>query len=136
MEKFAFRYRYNNRNLCEWKQLPGAEYVEYVYNDADQLTFSQDGNQRAGGKWTFYVYDNLNRLVQQGENSTKAVSASGVYLQNYYDDYSFVGTTGFTVYYPAGDNYGKGNLTGSVITVFGNNIKIHRHIITMRRDGA
>ena len=42
---------------------------------------------------TYYVYDDYDRLVQQGENTSKAVSASGVYLQNYYDNYDFVGDT-------------------------------------------
>ena len=77
---YIFQYKYDSRNRCVWKKAPGAEYVEYVYNDADQLTFSQDGNQRSNGKWTFYVYDKFNRLTQQGENTSKAVSASGVYL--------------------------------------------------------
>ena len=42
---------------------------------------------------TYYVYDDYDRLVQQGENTSKAVSESGVYLQNYYDNYDFVGDT-------------------------------------------
>ena len=92
---YAFQYKYDERNRCIWKKLPGAEYISYEYNDYDQLAFSQDGNQRAKGIWTFYVYDNLNRLVQQGENTSKSVSTSGVYLQNYYDNYSYVGSTHF-----------------------------------------
>ena len=64
---YAFQYRYNNRGLCIWKKLPGAEHILYEYDGADRLAFSQDGVQRTSGKWTFYVYDNLNRLVQQCE---------------------------------------------------------------------
>ena len=45
----------------------GAEHILYEYDGADRLVFSQDGVQRTSGKWTFYVYDNLNRLVQQGD---------------------------------------------------------------------
>ena len=124
---YAFQYRYDNRKRCVWKKLPGAEYIEYVYNDYDQLIFSQDGNQRTNGKWTFYVYDKFNRLTQQGENTTKAVSASGVYLQNYYDNYSYVGSTHFpsSGYNPEGAaSYSKGQLTGTVMSVFGSNEKI------------
>ena len=60
----------------------------------------------------------LNRLVQQGENTSKAVSASGVYLQNYYDNYSYMDSTHFP---SSGYNsegaaaYSKGQLTGKVI---------------------
>ena len=34
---YAFQYRYDNRNRCIWKKLPGAEYISYEYNDYDQL---------------------------------------------------------------------------------------------------
>ena len=124
---YAFQYRYDNRNRCIWKKLPGAEYISYEYNDYDQLTFSQDGNQRANGKWTFYVYDKFNRLTQQGENTSKAVSTSGVYLQNYYDNYSYMGSTNFpsSGYNPEGAAaYSKGMLTGKVVSVFGSTEKI------------
>ena len=83
---YAFQYRYDNRNHYIWKKLPGAEYISYEYDGVDRLVFSQDGVQRTSSKWTFYVYDNLNRLVQQGEHTSKSVSFSGVYLQNYYDN--------------------------------------------------
>ena len=127
LDKFAFQYKYDNRNRCIWKKLPGAEYISYEYNDYDQLAFSQDGNQRASGKWTFYVYDKFNRLTQQGENTSKAVSSTGVYLQNYYDDYSYMGTTHFpsSGYNPEGAAaYSKGQLTGTLVSVFGSNQKI------------
>ena len=124
---YAFQYRYNNRGLCIWKKLPGAEHILYEYDGADRLVFSQDGVQRTSGKWTFYVYDNLNRLVQQGENTSKAVSASGVYLQNYYDNYDFVGDVGFTDDRFVDDTSGhaKGSLTGTIMNVFGSSEKIY-----------
>ena len=126
---YAFQYRYNNRGLCIWKKLPGAEHILYEYDGADRLAFSQDGVQRTSGKWTFYVYDNLNRLVQQGENTSKAVSASSVYLQNYYDNY-----TSFREALPVSEHsqypddtsgYSKGSLTGTVMNVFGSGEKIY-----------
>ena len=118
---YAFQYKYDERNRCIWKKLPGAEYINYEYNDADQLTFSQNGNQRTTGKWTFYVYDNLNRLVQQGESSGKNTSGT-VMIRNYYDDYSFVGSSEFTGgYYIEGTVPADGLLTASVITTEGGN---------------
>ena len=55
------------------------------------------------------------------------VSASGVYLQNYYDNYSYMGSTHFpsSGYNPGGAAaYSKGQLTGTVMSVFGSNEKI------------
>ena len=83
---YAYYYEDDGRGRCTKKKLHGADHILYEYDSRNRITFSQDGNQRANGKLTFYVYDNLNRLVQQGENTSKAVSSSGVYLQNYYDN--------------------------------------------------
>lgn len=127
LNRYAYLYRYNERNLCVWKKLPGVEPVENVYDDHDRLVFSQNGNQRASGKWTFYVYDHMNRLVQQGENTSKTVVASGVYLQNYYTNYDFVGTPGFTDGRFVDDTtgYSTGSLTGTVMNVLGGDAKIY-----------
>ena len=109
---YAFQYKYDNRNRCIWKKLPGAEHILYEYDEADRMAFSQDGNQRTTGKWTFYVYDNLNRLVQQGESNGKNTSGTPT-LRYYYDDYSFVGTGLFTNQeFVAGSASAKGKLTG------------------------
>lgn len=81
---YAFQYRYDNRNRCIWKKLPGAEYINYEYNDYDQLVCSSDSVQRSAGKETFYSYDKFGRLTQQGE---KTVQTETVYLQNFYDDH-------------------------------------------------
>ena len=47
LDQYAFQYKYDGRNRCIWKKLPGAGYMEMVYDNADRLVFSQDGNQRA-----------------------------------------------------------------------------------------
>ena len=127
LRDYAYYYEYDGRGRCIKKKLPGAEHILYEYDTRDRMTFSQDGVQRTTGKWTFYVYDNLNRLVQQGENTSKSVSTSGVYLQNYYDNYSYVGSTHFPSagYNPEGAAaYSKGMLTGTVVSVFGSSEKI------------
>ncbi len=130
LEQHTFQYRYDGQGRCIYKKLPGAQYMEYAYNTAGMLTFSQDGNQRAQGtpKWTYYLYDTFGRLAQQGECTGKNASSNTVvHVQNYYDDYGFVGGTGF----PSGQfpldtsGYGKGELTGSVITVPGSSDKLY-----------
>ena len=127
LRNYAYYYEYDGRGRCVKKKLPGTEHVLYEYDIRDRMTFSQDGVQRSSGKWTFYVYDNLNRLVQQGENASKAVAASGVYLQNYYDNYDFVGDIGFTDDRFVDDTSGnaKGSITGTVMNVFGSSEKIY-----------
>ena len=124
--KFAFQYRYDDRNRCTWKKMPGVEHVVSVYDDADRLTFSQDGVQRAAGRWTYYKYDAFSRLTEQGEcKNQHSASGTVVHLRNYYDDYSFVGSAGFRRFPKDASGHGKGLLTGSVITVFGSNEKIY-----------
>ena len=62
---YAFQYKYNNRNLCIEKKLPGANPIRYVYDQADRLVFMQNGNQ-GSNQWTFIFYDALGREVIRG----------------------------------------------------------------------
>ena len=129
---FTTQYEYDTRGRCTKKKLPGADFVEYTYNDADQLIFSQDGNQRAQAtkKWTYYLYDKFGRLTEQGECTNKSATSSPVvYIHNYYDGYGFINGTGFTdsnyKLTEAQKAYGKGYQTGSVISIFGDSKKIY-----------
>ena len=134
IDLYAFQYKYDGHRNCIYKKMPGAQHIDYTYDNADRLTFSQDGNQRAvsttisSQKWTYYLSDNLGRLTQQGECTGKNISSNQtVLVQNYYDSYSFLGTTGFpTTTYVAGNTNGKGYLTGSVATVLGSNTRIYK----------
>ena len=129
---FTTQYEYDARGRCTKKKLPGTDFVEYTYNAADQLVFSQDGNQRAQAtkKWTYYLYDKFGRLTEQGECTNKGVTSSPVvYIHNYYDGYGFINGTGFTdsnyKLTEAQKAYGKGYQTGSVISIFGDSKKIY-----------
>ena len=123
---YAFQYKYDERNRCVEKKQPGAETVKYVYDMTDKLVFSQDGNQRALGQWTFYLYDKFLRLTVAGVcNNANTASASSstvtctyvtsngglgnsgyfssfvlttpiIHQVNYYDNYDFRSLTGFT----------------------------------------
>ena len=68
LKDYAFIYKYDERNRNIAKKLPGAEWIYYVYDRADRLILSQDGNQRAEDerKWTFYKYDDFGRLTISG----------------------------------------------------------------------
>jgi len=62
---YAFQYKYNNRNLCTEKKLPGVNPIKYVYDQNDRLIFMQDGNQ-GSNQWTFIFYDALGREAIRG----------------------------------------------------------------------
>lgn len=66
LDKYAYRYKYDHRNRCIEKKLPGAAPVTYAYDAADHLTLMQDGNMRREGKYRLYLYDRHDRLVIQG----------------------------------------------------------------------
>ena len=127
LDLYAFQYKYDSHNNCIWKKLPGAAYVTYEYDSADRMIFSQDGVQRAAGKWTFYVYDSLDRLTQQGEHTSKAVSSSGVYLQNYYDNYTSLrsAVSGNGNYPDDTSGYSRGFLTGTMTKVLGSDTRLY-----------
>ena len=125
LDQYAFQYKYDNRNRCNWKKLPGASAVSYVYDKAYNMIFSQDGKQYASKQWSFYLYDKFHRLAVQGVcsntntatvsnvivsctrvNSNSGLGNSGytssfalvspeVHRVNYYDDYAFRSLTGF-----------------------------------------
>ncbi len=66
LEDFAFLYHYDGRNRCKEKKLPGAEWIHYVYDYADRLILSQDGNQRVKDEWSFNKYDPFGRVIVSG----------------------------------------------------------------------
>ena len=128
LDLYAFQYKYDGRNRCIYKKLPGAQHEEYIYDNADRLTFSQDGKQRGDSRWMYYRYDGIGRLIQQGECTDKNMASNPtVLVQNYYDRYDFLGTTGFpTATYTTGNTNGTGYLTGSVIAVLGSTDKLYK----------
>ena len=130
LDQHAFQYKYDGRNRCIWKKLPGAGYVEMVYDNADRLVFSQDGNQRAlsTGNWMYYKYDGLNRLTEQGTCTNKVTtSGTNVLVQHFYDSYAFRSQAGFnnSNFPDDASGNGKGALTASVATVLGSSNKIY-----------
>ena len=70
MKKYAYVYKYDSRNRMIFKQLPGCEYVKYIYDKADRLIFWQDGELRNSDieneKWMFSIPDVFGRIVITG----------------------------------------------------------------------
>jgi len=54
LDKYGYIYRYDGLNRCTEKKLPGCDWTYMVYDRADRLILSQDGNQRAKAtkQWT------------------------------------------------------------------------------------
>lgn len=65
-KKMIYGYHYDGRNRVVEKKIPSKDLEYLVYNKLDQLVLSQDGLQRATGKWLFTKYDAFGRLVMTG----------------------------------------------------------------------
>ncbi len=72
----VFEYNYDTRNRLTKKKVPNADWLNFYYNDRDQLTLTQDGNMRTsayGGNANKYLgtqYNNLGQVVKTGWVST------------------------------------------------------------------
>ncbi|MFV0328207.1 MAG: DUF6443 domain-containing protein [Dysgonomonas sp.] len=64
----AYLYLYDNRNRCIGKKLPGCDWMYYVYDKADRVIFTQDGEQynKSPKEWTFSIPDAFGRVVLTG----------------------------------------------------------------------
>lgn len=65
-DKFAYEYRYDGCGRVSKKIIPGCEYVQYWYDKGDRVAFMQDALLREKGKYRFFLYDKIGRLVIQG----------------------------------------------------------------------
>ena len=77
LDLYAYQYKYDNWGHCIEKKIPGCQPIKYVYDQADNLIFSQDGVQREKLEWTFFLYDNFHRLTVKGicgNTNTSSVS--------------------------------------------------------------
>jgi RHS repeat-associated protein len=71
LKQYCYLYQYDERGNCIYKRLPGCTPIYMVYDKADRLVLSQDGNQRkrlqgASAQWTVTKYDSFGRAVFTG----------------------------------------------------------------------
>ena len=85
LKLYAYLYKYDSRNRCIAKKLPGCEWTYYVYDKGDRLIFTQDGEQRSGGKneWLFSIPDVFGRIVLTGI-SKDTISVSNKIVKGVY----------------------------------------------------
>ncbi|MCD7936234.1 MAG: DUF6443 domain-containing protein, partial [Tannerellaceae bacterium] len=80
MDRYGYQYLYDVHNRCIGKKLPGCAWNYYVYDKADRLIFSQDGEQRKRNEWAFAIPDRLGRVAVTGIcKNTLAVDGSDLY---------------------------------------------------------
>jgi len=68
LKQFAYLYQYDERGNCIYKRLPGCTPIYMVYDKANRLVLSQDGNQRKRlqgqlAQWSATKYDSFGRAV-------------------------------------------------------------------------
>ena len=78
---YGYIYHYDGQKRCTEKKLPGCDWIYMVYDRADRLILSQDGNQRAKlpVQWTVTKYDVLGRMVYTGlinSNNSRTIMES------------------------------------------------------------
>ncbi|MDR2057209.1 MAG: DUF6443 domain-containing protein [Dysgonamonadaceae bacterium] len=101
---YVYANKYDSRNRCIAKKIPGADWVYYIYDKADRLIFTQDGEQRKTGEWSFSIPDVFGRIVLSGfcKNTLSytgsplagiVVKAERVNATNTYKGYTLSGIT-------------------------------------------
>lgn len=90
LRNYAYNYRYDSRNRCIEKKLPGCGVITMTYDTTDRLIETQDSVQRGAASpiSTYYEYDAYGRQTEMGKKSALGVKTP--LLLNYYDNYSFV----------------------------------------------
>ena len=73
LQDYGYFYRYDDKGQLIAKKLPGADWIYYVYDKGGRLIYSQDGNQRLRGEWSFALADRVGRPCLTG---TKEVTLS------------------------------------------------------------
>ena len=80
LQKFAYLYTYDALDRPVLKKIPGAEPVRYVYDAADRIILTQDGNDRNAGTALFSLYDVFGRLCVTGYCSNSV--SDGMHLSS------------------------------------------------------
>ena len=63
LQQYAYLYKYDDRGNCIGKRLPGCKSIQLIYDRANRLVMSQDGNQQSESLWTITKYDALSRVL-------------------------------------------------------------------------
>lgn len=64
--KYAYIYKYDSRNRCNYKKLPGCLGINMAYDIRGNLIFSDNGELRKKRLVEFYRYDQFDRIIMKG----------------------------------------------------------------------
>lgn len=121
VKSYGYYYAYDNRGRMAVKQLPGAAPVYMVYDAADRLTLTQDGEQRVASRWSVTRYDALGRPVLTGEISlptkTHAALQAAFASDTARVQWSGTAPTGYTLTGLLPASLGKTITTSDLLTV-------------------
>lgn len=134
LDNLCYQYVYDAKNRLVIKKLPGKAEEYMVYDKADRLILTQDGDLRLKGKWLFSKYDKLGRVIYTGihhsggtrkvmqdailnkviteERDATGFSKNGlhVYYKNfYYFDFETLLSVNYYDTYPTGTPYPTAN---------------------------
>ena len=75
LASMGFRYRYDPLGRVITLQEPGKDSVYMIYDHRDRVVLTQDGNQRVAApyRWTFFKYDEMNRMIATGVKDTTVI---------------------------------------------------------------
>jgi len=66
LDRYAYQYRYDDRNRCIGKKLPGCDWTDMIYDSADRLVFTRNGEQKKREEWSVRFMDLSGREVLSG----------------------------------------------------------------------
>lgn len=66
VDLYAYQYHYDKRNHFSQKKMPGAEWMDYVYDRKGRLREFRDEELKKQGKWKVHFYDRMQREVMIG----------------------------------------------------------------------
>ena len=103
LDKYAYQYRYDYRNRCIGKKFPGCAWQEMIYDTADRLLFTRDGNQKKRGEWNFQLSDLLGRSVLTGlyHGALNASNYDSLNAYANFDPDNASALYGYVLHYPA-----------------------------------
>ncbi|GEM_PF-6569278 len=88
------RYAYNSLGQVIKQRTPDGGQTDFHYNDAGQLRYSQNAEQRPNDDFSYTKYDALGRIVEVGESNT-SLEAAG--LTASIDDMNYPATAAWEV---------------------------------------